>query len=671
MSRAHFSITLSAPDSPPRRWPKRLAIALAATLILFGGAVIGLTRNLTYIARWAVERAVPGAKAEIGEVRLEGLRRLVAKEFVLRDRTTGKEVFRLASGSVFFSFDAIRRRQLGEIRLDHPRIHVSPGLANILPAGGSGGGGIPAWLARRIVCDYAEIAFDGFGPGVPSVSLKCAFDWPEPGRDPDAALGLTVWDVQVSAPGSNTPFLVLDLVEVSFTTRGLLSGNELAETRVKGGSLVLGADLQNLLAARSGAAPSVSPAAAWLLRSLLIERLAVRFEDRRKLATNITFQINTTLKNLSLAEAAQQIGEEEQSVEIADVEILSPYDPLTKVLTLRSVVLRFTLGGLLRSELAGIRITDPSIYVGPDLFWYMEEAQRHAAEQKAGAPSAWKIGEIDVVGGRLIIGSSGRARYGLPLNFYANIRDVALDNLATLKLRTAFQIPAQKSEFPSYQLGVATREGDLQFAYPPEKNENNLVGKIYFDGIRWRQFEAADAWLAATFDQTGINGDFGGRSCGGYLSGGFSFLFEDNAPWIGWLSGDRVDLQRLTDLLAPQNFRMTGPLNFKLQMDAFGPRIQRVKSSFHTLRPGRMRIGKLDQLLANIPETWSNLKQSSTRLALETLRDFDYTKADGNLWFVDGQGRLGLKLQGPQGSRNIDVVLHADESTDGRWKQHP
>ena len=257
------------------------------------------------------------------------------------------------------------------------------------------------------------------------------------------------------------------------------------------------------------------------------------------------------------------------------------------------------------------------------------------------------------------------------MNFHAEARDIALDNLATLKLQTVFEIPAQTTDFPSYQLEVSTKKGGLQFAYPPEKNENNLVGKVFFDKLRWRQYEATDAWLAATFDRSGINGDFGGLAYGGYLKGGFSFLFEENTPWIGWLSGTKVDLKRLTDIISPQNFRMTGPLDFKLQADAFGSRIERVKGKFNTLTPGRMKIGKLDDLLANIPDTWSNLKKSSTRVALETLRDFEYTKAGGDCWFVDNQGILGLKLQGPLGSRNFEVVLHADESKEGRWKQKP
>jgi len=665
---------LPSPEPKRRRWLKRLAIFLAAALLLSGAALAVLTKNLTRVARWAVQRSLPAARAEIGAVRYEGGGRLAVKKFVLRDRVSGEELLRLDSGTVVFSFDDLRRRQLGEIELVHPVIRVSPDLFEILPSGAPGGGGsLPPWAARRIVCDYAEVLCEEFGPTSPSISLKCAFDWSEPGADPAKPLELTAWDVRVSTPGYPDDFLVLDRVDLDFTALGILTKHEVACVEVAGGQLVLGAALQQILSAPPAySPPSAHPATSWKISQLVLKGLGVTLEDKREIATNISFQINTTLTDLSLSEAAGAIGGREQSVEIADMEILSPYDPLTKVLTMRRVFLRFTLGGLLRNELAGVTVLQPTIHVGPDLFWYMEDAQtRLAGQTKQSSGPSWKIGELKVDDGRLVVGSGGRTKYGIPLGFSAEARDIALDNLATLKVQTVFHILPGTTAFPSYQLEMTAREGDLQFAYPPEKNENNLVGKVFFDRLRWRQYEAADAWLSATFDRSGINGGFGGRAYGGYLKGGFSFLFEENTPWIGWLYGDKIDLKRFTDVIAPQNFRMTGPLDFKLQMDAFGRRIERIKGKFNAPKPGHLNIGKLDDLLADIPDTWSNLKKSSTRLIMETLRDFDYTKAGGDLWFVENQGILGLKLQGPLGSRNFEVVLHADESQEGRWKQKP
>ena len=172
-----------------------------------------------------------------------------------------------------------------------------------------------------------------------------------------------------------------------------------------------------------------------------------------------------------------------------------------------------------------------------------------------------------------------------------------------------------------------------------------------------------------TFDQKGINGAFGGKTYRGDVAGGFSFFFEGDSPWIGWVSGRNVALRELTNVLAPQNFQMSGPLEFRLQMDAQGPKVDRVLGEFRVTRPGKMVIGKINDLLKMIPPTWNLAKQGSTRIALETLRDFDYTKAGGDFWFVQSQGVLRLALQGPSGSRNFDVVLHADDSPEGRWKK--
>jgi len=217
---------LSPPETKRRRWLKRAAIFLAVILVISGATLAVLTRNLTSVARWAVQRSLPGARAEIGDVRYETPGRLAVKKFVLRDRVSGIELLQLDSGTVVFSFDDLRRRQLGEIRLVHPKIRISPELFQVLPSGG-GGGSLPPWAARRIVCEYAEILCEGFGPTSPSVSLKCAFDWSEPGADPKTPLDLTAWDIQVSAPGYPDEFLVLDRVDVDFTAQGILAKHEI------------------------------------------------------------------------------------------------------------------------------------------------------------------------------------------------------------------------------------------------------------------------------------------------------------------------------------------------------------------------------------------------------------------------------------------------------------
>jgi hypothetical protein len=382
--------------------------------------------------------------------------------------------------------------------------------------------------------------------------------------------------------------------------------------------------------------------------------------------SDIRFSLNTTFTNITLSQALADVGTEVQLIEVSDLEVLSPLDPFAKVLTLRNVFVRFTLAGLLRQTLKEVVILHPTIWVGPDLFWYMDEMQKRSSGNGPGA--AWKIERVDVKFGRLVLGGAGRREYGLPLNFQTEVTDVALDNLTSLKMQAVLDVPAQEYRFDTYQLEFQSERGELRFAYPPEKGENNLVGTIRITSINWRQYKASDAWLTVTFDKQGINGEFGGKVYRGYASGGFSFLFEPSSPWIGWIAGKRINLRELTNILSPQNIRLTGPLDFTLQLDAFGRSIERVVGNLRTTRPGRMVITKLDDLLARIPPSWNALKQSSTRIALEALRDFDYTSAKGDFWFVRGQGILDMALKGPTGSRTFEIVLHADDTPDGKWK---
>jgi hypothetical protein len=235
--------------------------------------------------------------------------------------------------------------------------------------------------------------------------------------------------------------------------------------------------------------------------------------------------------------------------------------------------------------------------------------KRLAGDGREDAGSGWRIKSLGIAFGRLTLGSGGRKQYGLPLSFRTKAEDVALDNLAALKLQAVLEIPPQRYAFDSYQLEFTSEKGELRFSYPPEKNLNNLVGTIRLKSIRWRQYKASNSWISVTFDRSGINGKFGGKVYGGETWGGFSFFFYADSPWIGWLSGRGISLRELTNILSPQNFQLSGPMEFRLQMDARSHNIERVLGDFRATKPGKMVIGKIDDLLARIPSTWNLVKQ--------------------------------------------------------------
>ncbi len=647
-----------------RLFPPYWVLAAAAALIVATGA--GLywlsSVDLTPVARQALKTSMPGAQVDVQNVRMDVPGELVFSNLVIADPVTGRELVRLERGRAAFNFEDIARRQIGELRLENPLVRISPGWSGVLPEMEEGGAPLKI---RRIVCDFGQVIYEG--ADMPTVQANFCMDWSDFSPAKTDPVELLLWDVQASSAGADLPFLVLDLARISGAPVEMFQKFELRSLDVKGGMLALGSALAQLTAATGKIPPqgdAGGAAAMWRIGSVGISGLkAFLGNNAWQDSGDATFYINTRLADLSPAEMTRELGGTIQTVELADILVPSPIDPFTHVLTLRSVFLGFTLAGILRSELEEVKILHPVVHVGEDLFLYMEKARnRFGGDMKSGAGPGWKIRRLEVAFGSLVVGGAGGRQYGLPLNFHTTAENVSLDDLASLSLKGGLEIPAHEYKFPAYQIEVETKPGELLFSYPPDNGVENIVGTVGISKLRWRQYVAEDAWVSATFDRSGIHAKFGGLIYSGIIGGGLSFFFEDASPWIGWFSGTAIDLKSLTDVIAPENFSMSGPLDVVLQTNARAREIDRIAGTYSAPKPGRMEIGKIDDLLARIPEEWSGLKKSAMRVALENLRDFDYDSGGGALSFAGGQGVFDLKLQGPLGSRKFTINLHADGS---------
>jgi hypothetical protein len=655
----------------PLQFSKRILRTLAALLLFILLAAIGslflLSRNLAPVARWTFEKNLPDSKIDVQEVQMTGPGEITFTNFVVNDPQTGKELARLERGRIVFSLDDLAAGRIGEIHLDNPVVRISPGWSGVLPPIPEKSGGSSLRI-RRIVCEFGELVYEGEKEGKPNVRANFCFDWKNFSEDSTEPLELTLWDAQATAPADADPFLVLDLVRLTGSPAGMIKNFELQGLNIKGGSLAAGQALEQI--AHMPAQAPIGPAFTWKIGAVDIHGVKASIGNNPwRAATDAAFTINTTLRHLTPAELTNTLGATKQEVEISDLVIPSPNDPFTRVMSLRSVFLRFTLAGILSKELDDVTVLHPVLYIGEDLFAYMETAKKRMAGGSDTPAPGWLIKRFDVKFGSVVIGSGGRTEYGLPLNFRTTAENVSLDDLTSLTLSGSLEIPAQEYGFPAYQIEISTDPGSLQFSYPPDKAMSNVVGTVRINNLRWRQFRGTNSWITATFDREGINGSFGGMLYSGTIAGGFSFFFDSKSPWIGWLSGTSVDLEKLTNIMAPHNFRMTGPLDFTGQVHAESKSIRRLKGHMETKAAGRMEIGKIDDLLARIPPAWSNLKRDSLRVALEAMKDFDYNTGSGDFWFTDGQGIFDLKLQGPLGSRTVQTVLHADESSSGTWSQ--
>ena len=652
-----------------KRTIRLLVAPLFIGFILACAGLYFLTRGLTPIARWSLERQLPGSKIDVQNVQVTGPGEISFTDFVVNDPETGKELARLARGKIVFSLDDLAAGRIGEIHLDNPVLVISPGWSGILPPVSTHSDGSSLRI-RRIVCEFGEVLYDGSKENKPNVRANFCFDWKDFHQDSNELFELTLWDVQATDSRYQDPFLILDLVRLTGSPAKMAASFELESLDVHGGSIAAGEALEQL--AQMPAQRSTGPAFIWKIGTLDIHDVKATLGNNPwRTTTDATFTINTALRNLTPAEITNTLGATRQELEITNLVIPSPNDPFSRVLTLRSIFLKFTLAGILAKELDDVTVLNPVIYIGEDLFAYMDIAKKRMANGTDTPAPGWHIRRFDAKFGSVVIGGAGGTEYGLPLNFRTTAENVSLDDLASLTLRGSLEIPAQDYSFPDYQIELSTEPGSLQFSYPPDKGMNNVVGTVRIKNLRWRQFRASNSWISATFDREGINGSFGGKLYDGTLAGGFSFFFDVDSPWIGWLSGTRMNLQQFTNIIAPENFQMTGPLDFSGQVNAESKSIRRLKGHLETKSPGRMEIGKINDLIARIPSDWLQLKRDSLRIALEAMRDFEYDKASGDFWFTDGQGIFDLKLQGPLGSRTFQTVLHADESGAGAWSQTP
>ncbi len=566
-----------------------------------------------------------------------------------------------------------RRGRFGSLVLTKPELSLNRAALEHFSRGSGGGGtGVP-WEFGRVEIREGHVWLEEFGePALDiSVNVDGVLERVGPAAlEQEHAFELSGVYVGVHEGGAVYPLFGAGLAHARASIGGLID-RKLAGLRVEQGWLLAGPGLQALVGGESGAAAASEEAGSFVLESLDLVDLQINTGELAGGLPEFSLRVNTALRDVGLGTAAEELAEKVHQVEFADIEILSPYDPLQRAVTVRTVFVKFSLAGLARQEVEELVLLSPTIYVGETLFEYMQRADDAAKPpvEPVEVTEGWKVKMLEVNFGKMIIAVGGRSQVGLPLAFQTRAENVSLSSLAGLNVDLVMTIPPDDYEFPAYDLAFRNVRGDLRLNYPPQDDRNNLVNVVKFDSGRWRNFTGRNLWVSVTFDVDGINGQFGGEAYRGYVSGGFSFFLRPESPWTGWVSATDIDLDELTQAAAPQNFIMTGRADVKLEVNGSGPQVERVLGSAGTKGYGRVVVTKLNEMLEAIPPEWTRLKAELTRVGLETLRDFNYTDAGASFWFVGKEGLLDVKMKGPSGSRNIEVAFHGEGRSGGRWTQ--
>lgn len=660
------------PDEQPprrrRRW-KKYAIAVAAVVVV-GVAVLAWT-GPSALLRWAVRTADSSLSLEVGSAAFRAPGHIELQNVALFLRGREEPILR-AERIVAGLGREWRRGRFGSLLIEGPVVSLDrEALAHWETDDSSGGGGGRAWEFGRVEIRRGHVWLSDFGEPAMDISMGVdgVLERVGPGAvDQEHKLDLGNVYVAVHQGSEVYPLFGAGLAEVRITWGGLQE-RSLAGLRVEQGWLLAGAGLEALSGGGKDGGEQ-SAGGSFVLESLDLVDLQVHTGEVSAGLPELTLRVNAALRDVGLGAAAEDLTEQIHQVEFSDIEILSPYDPLQRAVSVRSVFVHFSLAGLARREIHELTLLGPTIYVGEALFQYMRHADdEERPPEPVAATEGWMVRRLDINFGRLIIAVGGRSQIGLPLAFQARADNVSLSSLAGLNLNLVMTIPPDDYDFPDYELAFENVRGDLRLNFPPQEETNNLVNVVKIDRGRWRNFSGSDLWVSVTFDLEGINGQFGGEAYRGYVSGGFSFFLQPESPWTGWISATDLDLDDLTQAAAPQHFVMSGRADMKLEVNGNGPEVDRVLGSLNTKGRGRMVVNKLNDLLEALPPEWSSLRRGLTRIGLETLRDFDYTKAGADFWFVGREGKLDVKMQGPSGSRNFEVVLHGRSGDAGQWSQ--
>ena len=579
--------------------------------------------------------------------------------------------------------ELLEDRWINGVELDRPNLRWDAALQRAFQAqenvAASAGKSSAPYHIGILQISRAQIDLRDLGPGVPALAFGGDAGLTEvplgsSATDlPDVEQAVALRDLAMTAPGRTAaPFLRVPAIYGTFTWRGLIAQKRLGIVRIEQPEMSYTPALGRAFAAggESPAKPAAAtdPEHAWHVDELAIFDGKVHLADLGLGVPPIDFGLNTTFKDMALSLEGDALRDTLQTIELHHIGLQSPVDPFTSVLNLRTLFIRFTPAGLWRRQIEQVEILNPVLNIGEDLFWYIDRVQARddgaapADPKPEGGPRGWTINRFDVSSGQLVLAFDGRPKLPLPLPFETHAQHLNFQKLSDLRLTLDLTVPEQDYLYPDYELTLRRVSGHLQFSLPPNQRENNLVHTLKVAELRWKEYRARDLFLDMTFDEKAIHGNLGGKIYAGYLRGAFDFGLDADAKWNGWVSGSRVDLRQLTDAFSPDKFSLSGPADFSVNVAARAKKIDKFDGDFKGLGRGELHLGKLDDIIRELPPEWTALKRTLTRIGLETVRDFAYDTAHGDFRFLGRAGRATLDLRGPSGSRQLEALVHDDDA---------
>lgn len=493
---------------------------------------------------------------------------------------------------------------------------------------------------------------------------------------------LSVTEANMRVPKrANLPVLGFEKVEAVAVLPDLWQHHRFESLKLNGGNIEVGDALMNLFsssdtqaeAAQANAAP---PTTRWTATRADMTNLGVTILNIAPGLPPVRFDVNLSTKDTPLDVSGLAENVEPQRIVLRNLRIPSPHDPLRTVAEMDLIHVNYTLDGLLHRRIDRVEILSPLLYVGEDLFWYVESYRKYMKgeapipDPSAGPPLApqpttpgWRVDTLAVTDGRLILAPKGVPLAGFsrpfPFSFTSKLESGQLD--------AVFDIPSDDYLLPQYKLEFRGMKGHVQFNLPMRDRNNNLTETFTVEQLRWKELHMEKAHLSVTYDANGIYGQFGGQAYKGYVNGAFDVYLDEVYTWDGWISGVDVSMRPLCKALFPTYLILEGEAAAKIVATGNMHELYQGDADFTNRSKGKFSIEALNDLIKELPPVLKgDISQQIRRIGLETLRQFEYDSVDGKARFYGREGRGHLRFTGPQGARKIDVNVY-----DHRWKEEP
>jgi len=406
----------------------------------------------------------------------------------------------------------------------------------------------------------------------------------------------------------------------------------------------------------------------WTAGEVKISDFGVTLEEIAPQFPPVHFNLNFATKDTPLDLEGLAENVEPQRITLKNLRIPSPHRPLNAVAEMTEIRVHYTLDGLLKRRIDRVEILAPTLFVGEDLFWYVENYRKFMKGEpeladtfvgpvqppKPEAPG-WRVDTLAVNDGRLAIAPKGVPIRGLgePFPFSFSTR------LESGELQAELQIPQEDRELADMKLKFTNLRGKVSFNLPMRDRNNNVVEVFQADRIQWKNLHAENTHLSITYDRNGIYGSFYGKAYAGDVNGAFDIYLDDSYTWDGWIAATKIHSGPVTKLLFPEYFTLDGTVTGKIVATGDGDELYQGDAEFLNDGRGRFEIAALNDLIKELPAPMrGDIADQIRRIGLETLRDFDYDSVDGKARFYGREGRGHLRFKGPDGKRTIEINVY-------------